>query len=81
MAERDTLVTRRRILNEFEKVQIQIAAKPELWRKLSFEAHKELCKVVKWWNFINYPEFEFWFLRFARGNFELDYDRRYANRV
>ncbi|KAF1754498.1 hypothetical protein GCK72_021061 [Caenorhabditis remanei] len=75
MAERDQVVTRRRILEEFGKVQMQIAAKPELWRKLSFEAHRELCKVVKWWNFINYPEFEFWFLRFVQGNFDLDYDR------
>ncbi|CAO4382156.1 unnamed protein product [Caenorhabditis nigoni] len=26
-------------------------------------------------NFMNYPEFEFWWLRFSAGNFDLDYDR------
>ncbi|KAF1754631.1 hypothetical protein GCK72_021194 [Caenorhabditis remanei] len=66
--------TRRLILEEFEKVQTQIAAKPESWRKLSFEAHKKICESLGD-DFINYPEFEFWFSRFARGDFELDYDR------
>ncbi|EFO91952.1 hypothetical protein CRE_11450 [Caenorhabditis remanei] len=66
---------RGRILEEFGKVETQIAANPELWRELSFEAHKELCKVLGA-NFIDYPEFEFWFSRFLQGNFDLDYDRR-----
>ncbi|KAF1754495.1 hypothetical protein GCK72_021058 [Caenorhabditis remanei] len=74
VAERDQVVTRRRILEEFEKVQAQIAANPESWRKLSFEAHKELCNVLGE-DLIDYPEFEFWFSRFARGDFELDYER------
>ncbi|KAF1754491.1 hypothetical protein GCK72_021054 [Caenorhabditis remanei] len=71
----DSLATRRRILEEFEKVQEQIATNPELWRKLSFKAHEKLCKVLGA-DFIDYPEFEFWFSRFVRGDLELDYDRR-----
>ncbi|EFO91975.1 hypothetical protein CRE_11454 [Caenorhabditis remanei] len=74
VAERDQVVTRRRILEEFEKVQAQIAANPELRTKLSFEAHKNICETMGD-DFIDYPEFEFWFSRFARGNFGLDYDR------
>ena len=77
---RNPLAIRRRILEEFEKVQAQIATNPELWRKLSFEAHKELCTVLGA-NFIDYPEFEFWFSRFARGDFDLNYDKRFAHRV
>ncbi|EFO91947.1 hypothetical protein CRE_11449 [Caenorhabditis remanei] len=75
VSERDPVVIRRRILEEFEKVQAQIATNPDIWRILSFKAHKELCKVLGE-DFVDYPEFEFWFARFARGDFELDYDRR-----
>ena len=77
---RNQLAIRRHILEEFEKVQTQIATNPESWRKLSFEAHKELCKVLGA-DFIDYPEFEFCFSRFARGNFDLNYDRRYAHKM
>ncbi|KAF1754497.1 hypothetical protein GCK72_021060 [Caenorhabditis remanei] len=73
--ERDPLAIRRRILEEFEKVQTQIKINPESWRKLIFEAHKELCKELGA-NFMDYPEFEFGFLRFLRGNFDWGYDRR-----
>ena len=78
--ESDPLAIPRRILKKYQIVQAQIAANPESWRKLSFEAHKKLCNVLRR-NSIDYPEFEFWFSRFARGNFDLDYDRRYANRI
>ncbi|EFO83888.1 hypothetical protein CRE_14872 [Caenorhabditis remanei] len=73
---RNPLAIRTRVLEEFEKVQAQIATNPELWRKLSFEAHKELCTVLGV-NFIDYPEFEFWFSRFARGDFDLNYDKSF----
>ncbi|EFO91945.1 hypothetical protein CRE_11459 [Caenorhabditis remanei] len=71
---RNPLAIRRRILEEFEKVQAQVATNPELWRILSFDAHKKLCKVLGA-DFIDYPEFEFWFSRFARGDFDLNYDK------
>ncbi|EFO91971.1 hypothetical protein CRE_11451 [Caenorhabditis remanei] len=74
VAERDPMETRSLILKEFGKVQTRIVTNPELWRKLSFDAHKELCKVLGD-DFIDYPEFEFWFSRFARGKLYLDYDR------
>ncbi|EFP01579.1 hypothetical protein CRE_25937 [Caenorhabditis remanei] len=41
--------------------------------KGSCETYKELMKTLGD-NSMNYPEFEFWFMRFARGNFDLDYD-------
>ena len=52
----DSLATRRLILEEFEKVQAEIVTNPELWRKLSFEAHKMICETMGA-NFVNYPGF------------------------
>ncbi|EFP06409.1 hypothetical protein CRE_07568 [Caenorhabditis remanei] len=78
--ERDPLSTRRHILDEFEKVQAQIATNPELWRILSVETHKELRKALGD-DFIDYPEFEFWFSRFARGDFDLDDDRKFGHNI
>ncbi|EFO91951.1 hypothetical protein CRE_11453 [Caenorhabditis remanei] len=74
VTERDPLDTRRRIFEEYRKVQAHITAHPESWRSMAFRAHQKMCTVMRD-AFIDYPEFEFWFSRFARGNFELDYDR------
>ncbi|EFP01581.1 hypothetical protein CRE_25942 [Caenorhabditis remanei] len=71
---RNSMATRRLILEEFEKVQTQIVTNPELWRKLSFEAHRELSEVMGA-DFMDYPEFEFWFSRFLQGNLDLHHDR------
>ncbi|KAF1754634.1 hypothetical protein GCK72_021197 [Caenorhabditis remanei] len=74
VTDKDPLALRGRILKEFEKVQAEIATKPELWRKWSFEAHERLREAMGV-DFLDYPELEFWFSRFLQGNFELDYDR------
>ncbi|CAO4382039.1 unnamed protein product [Caenorhabditis nigoni] len=39
-----------------------------------FESYKNFCKKMRS-NFLDYPEFEFWWMRFSVGNFDLDYDR------
>ena len=80
VTEKDSLVNRRRILEEFGKVQTQIAKKPNDWRSVAFRVHKELSKVLGD-DCIDYPEFEFWFSRLLQGNFDLNYDRRYAARI
>ncbi|PIC14628.1 hypothetical protein B9Z55_026871 [Caenorhabditis nigoni] len=42
--------------------------------KRIFESYNNFCKKMGS-NFLDYPEFEFWFQRFSSGNFDLDYDR------
>ncbi|EFO94135.1 hypothetical protein CRE_25878 [Caenorhabditis remanei] len=69
---RDLLAIRRRILEEYKKVYIGIH--PKRWRSATLRAHERICESMGE-DYVNYPEFEFWFLRFARGNFDLDYDR------
>ena len=44
-------------------------------RKPIFESYKELRKRLD--NDVDYPEFEFWYMRFAQGKYDLDYDRRF----
>ncbi|PIC14631.1 hypothetical protein B9Z55_026872 [Caenorhabditis nigoni] len=39
-----------------------------------FESYKNFCKKMGP-EFLDYPEFEFWWMRFTAGNFDLDYDR------
>ncbi|EFO95154.1 hypothetical protein CRE_08981 [Caenorhabditis remanei] len=39
-----------------------------------FETFKKLCKKFGE-DFMDYPEFEYWFMRFAQGNFDVDHDR------
>ncbi|CAO4382041.1 unnamed protein product [Caenorhabditis nigoni] len=39
-----------------------------------FESYKNLSEKLGS-NFMDYPEFEFWWMRFSGGNFDLDYDR------
>ncbi|EFO91969.1 hypothetical protein CRE_11422 [Caenorhabditis remanei] len=41
--------------------------------KEPFETFKKLMKKLGN-EFMTYPEFEFWYMRFAQGNFDLDYD-------
>ncbi|PIC14629.1 hypothetical protein B9Z55_026872 [Caenorhabditis nigoni] len=40
-----------------------------------FESYKKFCNKMGP-EFLDYPEFEFWWMRFSVGNFDLDYDRR-----
>ncbi|EFO95561.1 hypothetical protein CRE_08982 [Caenorhabditis remanei] len=39
-----------------------------------FETFKKLCKKFGE-DFMDYPEFEYWFMRFSQGNFDVDHDR------
>ncbi|EFO91964.1 hypothetical protein CRE_11460 [Caenorhabditis remanei] len=39
-----------------------------------FETFKKLCRKFGE-DFMDYPEFEFWYMRFAQGKYDLDYDR------
>ncbi|EFO91955.1 hypothetical protein CRE_11458 [Caenorhabditis remanei] len=78
-AESDPLAIRKRILKEFQKVKKRIASLPEYWRRDTFWTHKQLCKKLGN-DFMEYAEFEFWFLRFIQGNFDLNVDRRHELR-
>ncbi|KAF1754490.1 hypothetical protein GCK72_021053 [Caenorhabditis remanei] len=71
--EEDLLSIRRSVLEAFKEVRFRINHYPELWRKVTFESHQELCEGMGD-DYINYPEFEFWFSRFLRRDFDLDYD-------
>ena len=77
--EEDLLAIRRSVLEAFNEVRFRINHYPELWRKVTFESHQELCEGMGD-DYINYSEFEFWFSRFLRRDFDLDYDFRYENR-
>ncbi|EFO95893.1 hypothetical protein CRE_14971 [Caenorhabditis remanei] len=60
----DPIATRYAILYEFAK------GKP------IFETYQELCKTLKD-NSFDYEEFEFWFMKFARKEFDVNYDRSF----
>ncbi|EFO91963.1 hypothetical protein CRE_11447 [Caenorhabditis remanei] len=74
LADRDPLAIRARILKEFGKVQAFITTHPKYWRSVTLRAHKRLCEAMGY-DYVDYPEFEFWVLRFLHGNFELEYNR------
>ncbi|KAF1754492.1 hypothetical protein GCK72_021055 [Caenorhabditis remanei] len=74
ITERDPLLIRGLILEEFGRVQTQMATNPKLWRSVTSRVHKRLSEVMGE-DYVDYPEFEFWFARFLQGNFDWGYDR------
>ncbi|EFP01578.1 hypothetical protein CRE_25944 [Caenorhabditis remanei] len=75
ITERDPLLIRGLIFEEFGRVQAEMATNPKLWRSVTSRVHKRLSEVMGE-DYVDYPEFEFWFSRFLQGNLDLDYDRR-----
>ncbi|CAO4382025.1 unnamed protein product [Caenorhabditis nigoni] len=56
------------------KIRATLVLSEFLEKRPIFESFKKLCSKFGV-NFMNYTEFEFWFMRFSAGNFDLDYDR------